>query len=282
MNKKEFLSRLNHLLSDLAAGEREEALAYYEEYFADAGAENEAEVIAALGSPEQVAKQIKDGLGKTEKGMFTETGYREYVESGNVPEVYGKAGQGNNTWNGNPNRQGNGEQNENPNRWGNGGQNRNPNWQGNGGQNGNPNWQQNTGKAKKKSMSGGKIALIVILCILAFPVLIALAGGLFGVAVGVLGIVFGVALAVVIVVACFLLIGVILFAAGIGKLALMPFTGLVLMGVGCLMIAAFFLMLALLIVIFGKFFPWLIREVESFGKYLKGKWRAHKKGGEEA
>ena len=90
MDKREFLDRLQMQLADLTSDERREALEYYEEYFADAGEENEADVLISLGSPEQVAEQIKAGLHKADEGMFTENGYREKVESDNPPEIYGR------------------------------------------------------------------------------------------------------------------------------------------------------------------------------------------------
>ncbi len=90
LDKREFLDRLQMQLADLTSDERREALEYYEEYFADAGEENEADVLISLGSPEQVAEQIKAGLHKADEGMFTENGYREKVESDNPPEIYGR------------------------------------------------------------------------------------------------------------------------------------------------------------------------------------------------
>lgn len=59
MNRELFMRDLNRFLSDLPAEEREQALNYYEDYFEDAGAENEQKVIEELGSPVDVAKQIK-------------------------------------------------------------------------------------------------------------------------------------------------------------------------------------------------------------------------------
>ena len=52
MSRTEFMNQLKNLLWDIPEYEREEALNYYEDYFDDAGAENEAQVIASLGSPE--------------------------------------------------------------------------------------------------------------------------------------------------------------------------------------------------------------------------------------
>lgn len=77
MNKAMFMSRLRELLADITEAEREEALNYYEDYFDDAGEENEESVIEALGSPERVAATIKEGLNDNtgSDGEFSENGY---------------------------------------------------------------------------------------------------------------------------------------------------------------------------------------------------------------
>jgi uncharacterized membrane protein len=66
MNRAEFIERLTACLGDVPQTEREEAIQYYNDYFDDAGAENEAGVIASLGTPEELAKEIKAGLGLTD------------------------------------------------------------------------------------------------------------------------------------------------------------------------------------------------------------------------
>ncbi len=75
MSRWDFMRQLEELLSDISPAEREEALQYYNDYFNDAGRENEQEVIAALGSPAQVAKIVKDGLDESNPGEFTENGF---------------------------------------------------------------------------------------------------------------------------------------------------------------------------------------------------------------
>lgn len=77
MSRKAFMARLDELLADITEAEKEEALSYYEEYFEDAGPENEEEVISSLGSPEKVAATIKAGLSENaqEEGEFSESGY---------------------------------------------------------------------------------------------------------------------------------------------------------------------------------------------------------------
>ena len=78
MNREEFMAKLKALLGDIPADEREEALQYYEDYFDDAGADNEAEVIRELESPQRVAAMIKNDLKHTgNDGEFTENGYEQ-------------------------------------------------------------------------------------------------------------------------------------------------------------------------------------------------------------
>ena len=58
MTRNEFLAELKKHLQSLAEAEQEEAIRYYEEYFDDAGPENEARVIEELGSPAELARDI--------------------------------------------------------------------------------------------------------------------------------------------------------------------------------------------------------------------------------
>ena len=68
MNRAEFMSALEKLLVSISEDERAEALQYYEDYFEDAGPENEEQVIKELGSPEKVAAIIwADIRGGSEK-----------------------------------------------------------------------------------------------------------------------------------------------------------------------------------------------------------------------
>lgn len=74
MDRKTFMRELAFLLQDISSDERQEALAFYEDYFDEAGVENEARVISELGDPSRVAMIIKDGL----KGRFD-----EHISAGN-------------------------------------------------------------------------------------------------------------------------------------------------------------------------------------------------------
>lgn len=276
MDKREFLNRLQMQLEDLTNDERREALEYYEEYFADAGEENEADVLISLGSPEQVAEQIKAGIHKADEGMFTENGYREKVESDNPPasqydgtyryrqdqdraDGYQQSGGGQNQSGADDYSRGTyGKMPYGENGYG---------------------YQNRREEKKKNNMSSGTIILLVVLGILASPVIIALAAAAVGVAVGILGALFGVVVAILAAVVALFAAGIALFVMGFPILFSNPFAGMLCIAFGCLLIALFLLLVIALVAIFGKFFPWLIHEVESFGKYLSGKWAERKKKG---
>lgn len=59
MNRGEFLAELRAQLADFSEEAREDALKFYEEYLDEAGPENEAIVLAELGSPQKVARIIR-------------------------------------------------------------------------------------------------------------------------------------------------------------------------------------------------------------------------------
>ena len=79
MNRMEFMAELERLLADMPEDERQAAVQYYADYFADAGEENEQDVIRELGSPEKVAESIKADYYGTE---FNEANYehKDYME----------------------------------------------------------------------------------------------------------------------------------------------------------------------------------------------------------
>ena len=59
MNRAEFMTELERHLAGITIDEINDAMAYYNEYFDEAGPENEARVIEELISPARVAAQIK-------------------------------------------------------------------------------------------------------------------------------------------------------------------------------------------------------------------------------
>lgn len=99
MNRADFMNQLESLLQGIASSEREEALQYYNDYFDDAGQENEKEVIEALGNPARVAENIRrdlldSGYGKktVEKAKASDRALMEYGK--NEQENDGEDGQG--------------------------------------------------------------------------------------------------------------------------------------------------------------------------------------------
>lgn len=76
MNRAEFMRQLESLLQNIPQAEREEALQYYNDYFDDAGPENEKAVLEALGNPFRVAENIRRDVN--------ENGYREEDIRGNT------------------------------------------------------------------------------------------------------------------------------------------------------------------------------------------------------
>lgn len=82
MNRSEFVAKLQEELQSIPSEERDSALKYYREYFDDAGAENEQQVIAELESPEIIAQGIRKDLG-----------YAQEAAKGPVPQAEPAAAQ---------------------------------------------------------------------------------------------------------------------------------------------------------------------------------------------
>lgn len=91
MNRVEFMAELSRLLEGIPEEDRLDALNYYNDYFDDAGSENEQKVIEELESPEKVAMKIRaergdievvniksEDAGKDEDGG---SGYQYYQET---------------------------------------------------------------------------------------------------------------------------------------------------------------------------------------------------------
>ena len=81
MSRNEFMKQLEYLLRNIPENEKQDALAYYQAYFDEAGAEKEQDVILELGSPESVAQTILADL----------QGENEQAYSPHTLELYEKA-----------------------------------------------------------------------------------------------------------------------------------------------------------------------------------------------
>lgn len=62
MTRTEYLAKLEHYLKRLPQADYQEAMDYFTEYFDEAGPENEAQVIAELGSPKEAASDLINRL----------------------------------------------------------------------------------------------------------------------------------------------------------------------------------------------------------------------------
>ena len=112
MNRIEFMTELAALLQDVPIEERRDAMKFYNDYFDDAGEENERQVVEELESPAKVAATIKADLGSfaREHGEFTETGYTDSrFDHKDMPAgrgeqessyQYGQNGYGSGSWDG--------------------------------------------------------------------------------------------------------------------------------------------------------------------------------------
>lgn len=261
MSRTEFMRRLAELLADVSPAEREEAIQYYNDYFDDAGAENEQSVIAALGTPESLAKTIKAGLfdgGNT--GEFTENGFSGYEQSRNnevlnpnQPGVENEQTRsdrfaqdvrfGQNDRFGQNRQSGQNDQFSQNTQFGQNaqfGQNGQQQWQGNNSYTA----QSQSGKNQgKQPMSAGSVVLLVLLCILASPLLVGIGGGALGIIIGIFGGLFGIVVGLGAASVALLIVGVWLFVYGITLLFAAPLGGLCMMGAAmvCMAIGLFFL-----------------------------------------
>lgn len=62
MKKDEYLSQLDHYLRKLPTEDYQEAIEYFQEYFEEAGPENEAALMEELGSPKEAAYDLIQNL----------------------------------------------------------------------------------------------------------------------------------------------------------------------------------------------------------------------------
>lgn len=240
------MSRLSSLLQDVPLAEREEALQYYNDYFDDAGEGNEESTIASLGSPEEIAKSIKAGLTDGQNaGEFTESGFYSYEQKSKnqvmSTEQMQHADQG-----GGQNRQGD---SYGP--------------QGNTGGNAYGTQPDSGSRKTKESMSGGKLALIILLAVLLSPVWIGVLGGIFGGFVGLLGGALGIFVAFLVVGVVLTVVGAVLFVTGIAAIFGAPLGGLCLMGGGLIMVALGLVFVWLTVIIVGMAIPALVRGIVS-------------------
>ena len=255
MSRWEFMRQLEMLLSDNTSSERAEALQYYNDYFNDAGRENEQQVIKALGSPAQVARIVKEGLNDSPgMGEFTENGFTREASSNQnaivkrMPQTKetGEKAQGytSNTGMGS-------------------------------GPSGTGGDTQGAGtKKEKEEFPVWAIVLIILGCIICSPVILGVGGAALGVVVSVFATVFALIFGFGLASFILLIVAVALIGSGFGCVFSAPVTAVGLVGGGliCLAIGILFLMLTVFLV--AKVIPAVCQGIAHLCKKIFGKKEA--------
>ncbi len=251
MTKYDFLGDLNKLLQSLPEEERRSAMQYYEDYFADAGEENEQNVIEELGTPEDVAASI---MGEAEGGM---PGKNEVVNPASVQESEG-------------------------------GQYENAGQQGAAGWHGDTQGSTGQGAASSRRTISQWISdtwenlkdnppLLVLVCIAAvvgIPVVFSVVGAVLSAIFSVLMAIFGIILGFWIGGVVTAVVGVVLVVSGIVRLITAPAMGVLMMGGGliCFAVGAALFMTASYLA--TRTLPFLFREIGGFCQKQFGTARA--------
>lgn len=249
MNRQEFLNELDKLLQDISEEDRTEALQYYNDYFEDAGVENEQNVTRELESPEKVAAIIKEDLRNDsirEKGEFTEKGYQnpsfEHQDNkvANIDRLDNKQDQDSTQWSG---------------------QNQDNTQQSYHGYTQNNAYGQTNQQKKEPEYvyEYTKIPkwLFIVGLILFIPVGIPVLASIFGITVGILGATFGILVGFGAASLGLFVSGIALLVFGVAKLFIVPLLGLFCCGAGLVLIgvAALFAVVTRLA---AKIFPIVI------------------------
>ncbi|MBQ8877909.1 MAG: DUF1700 domain-containing protein [Lachnospiraceae bacterium] len=233
MSRWEFMRQLEELLSDIAPAEREEALQYYNDYFNDAGRENEQEVISALGTPEQVAQIVKDGLFDGEnRGAFTEQGFQSSKPLQNELVGYSSDTNTKDAW----------SEEEKA--------------------------EQTT---EKKGLPTWAIVLLVIAGIIFSPVILGAVISLFGVLFGALCSVFGIVIGIGAATLALYVAAIALLVAGFGCILVSPLAGIGIIGAALICAAVGILFMLLFYLLVGKCIPGICQGIAYIWKKIFGK-----------
>lgn len=254
MTRAEFMRELERLLADIPESERIEALQYYNDYFDDAGVENEEEVIENLGSPASIAENIINDLNGTDASGWQQTkaNPRAVAQYGEV-DASGFQGASHQQWNaqgayagtqGTSYQQGAyaGAQGTNYQQGTYAGAQNGAQFQGA--------QAQNTYTEPKQGLSGGMIALIVVLAVLTCPIWIGLVLGLFGLIIGLFAGIFGITVGFGGATLGLFVAALALIVVGIMCIPIAPLAGVALFG-GALICAAVGILFLMLTVAMG-------------------------------
>ncbi len=210
MNRIEFMTELAALLQDVPAIERQDAMKYYNDYFDDAGEENEQQVIADLESPSKLAEIIKANLGIAGENIEKQTTgeYEEYRETGYTDARFERkevpAGR---------------ESAKNTERQSGNGQYRST----------------ETQEPHPRTSPVLKAVLIVAIVLVAAPVALPVAAAIIAIVFGAIAAVAAIFVAIVVCFVGLVIVGVILFGAGLASIIPELAVGLALIGTGLIL-----------------------------------------------
>ena len=270
MTRDEFMKELAYLLQDIQDEDKDDAVQYYTDYFEEAGPDKEAEVIQELGSPERIAAIIRaDIAGHLESGgEFTEQGYQDerFRDPGyamakrlDLPEEQESGGQGRGSREQGYNREQNFDREQSFDR--------------ERGFNQEQSFSHGPGETYTEGNNGTsnpppprtskviKLILWAVLIVVAFPVFLGVGGGLLGLAAGVLGILTAVLVTLGATTFAVLLGGIVMLPYGVFHMSSHPLDGLMASGTGLILLGAGALCLALSVLFYGRFVPFVIRSI---------------------
>lgn len=228
MNRQEFLRQLECLLENIPENERLDALAYYNDYFDEAGVENEQNVIQELGSPQKVAQSIIDDVRTTNYGDYEEPQGYEDPAGQYTQNTYQNQStyQSQNIYQGMLSNQ----------------------------------------DVEKRKFKTWQIVLIVILLIVTSPVLIGVVTALFGALVGLIAGLFGILVGIFGSALGLVIGGIALFGRGVLSVMLSPVDGMTCMGVSLLMTAVGILLVLLFVLLMFAWLPKLVKAIVGWVK----------------
>ena len=237
MNRAEFMAELTRLLQNIPENERVEALKYYDEYFNDAGEENEQQVIAELESPQKVADKIKDGLraDMDSNDMMQPGGHQAWQSGGayrNGTSYQGSTVYQNNTF-----------------------------------------YQGSAVPKTEEKLPAWAIVLIVLGCIVCSPAILGAAGSLFGILVGLFFGFFGLVIGFGAAGIGLMVGGFFTVVVGIVNMFHVPFAGLALFGTGLLLLAIGILFMMLTVWMCGWAAPAIFNGLQMLWNKLSDKMK---------
>lgn len=235
MRKEEYLQKLEKLLYNIPAEDREDALQFYRDYLEDAAEEAE-EVLAALGSPEELAQSIRRDLyGDNAEGDFTRSNrdlpgsYRvPFSKDGKFSGAKGAYSEGKSTYGGY--------------------------------------YEYDAGKEKKVrkgKLSAGQWIIFLIICLCAAPVIVPICGGLIAAVIGILAVILGLVFGIGVAGIALVIAAIAIVIVALVKLIATPLSALIMLGGGLLSAGLGLVGIALTLWIVCKVLPAIFRWVVS-------------------